>query len=225
MKTIIVEQPLATLIVHGVEQYLPSEFNYLLRTEKMVLVAAGFDKPAYNSLPQDIQDKYNRSQELNVLTDYDKLPTKKFIGFIRVNNGHIIDAKTLTTPQKLPSAVKPYNTLFEFDIQTNQTIYRAIAEYDRTLERGNKREKYDESSPAVFSSDDKDLKIQKTDSNIADITPKATTDDEAKKIATIIGVIVTIGLLIGLLVIGDGNILMAIGSLVFVFFLVFNYFR
>lgn len=225
MKTIIVEQPLATLIVHGVEQYLPPVFNYLLRTEKIVLVAAGFDKPAFNTLPIDLQDKYNRCQELNVNIDYEKIPTKKIIGYIRVNNGQIIDAKPLTTPQKIPSAVKPYNTLFEFDIQTNQTIFGAISDYESSSEKNHEIEDKKVSNPVVFTTDEKDWEFQNKDISYVGMTPNVTTDNEAKKIATVLGVIVAIGIIIGLLIIGDGNMLMAIGGLVFVISLVFNYFR
>ena len=102
MTTIIIEQPLATLIVYGKIQNVPDDFKGELLNEENVLVAAGLK--SYNSKQEldDILNKYGIT-DTEDLPDLRFLPQVSFIGFARVVNGKIIYAEPMTEPVVLPS--------------------------------------------------------------------------------------------------------------------------
>ena len=253
MKTIIVDQPLATLIAYGIEKDLPDDFSsligyvdYIGNKVDMLLIASGNNKPDFDSLPQYTKEEYLHYIDIKNLPKYETLPINKFVGIAKIEKGNIIDVMVLPTHQKLPSSVKPHNTFFEFDPTSNQVIFKALAEFEMKKKneqkelRANLQRRIEEKKELEKELLNKEIKIeqlkeatqlnetapplQETEPNPSNSNQKEQTESDVN-IGAIIGVIIAIVVIVALIVIGGGNIILSIGMICFLIVTILGYFR
>lgn len=136
MKTIIIDQPQASLITSGIEKDTPTVFSEIFRyldyignEVDFVLITSSETLPPFDSLPTYLKEEYTSYKDIKGLPDYDKLPLGRFVGIAKIEKGRIADIVALQTTQKLPTTVKPHNTLFDFDPKSNQVIFQALDEF------------------------------------------------------------------------------------------------
>ena len=253
MKTIIVDQPLATLIAYGAERDLPNEFSsliayvdYLGNRVEMLLIASSNNKPDFDTLPQEIKEEYLHYKDIKNLPEYETLPINKFIGIAKIEKGNIMDVMTLPTPQKLPSSVKPHNTFFEFEPSSNQVIFQALTEFEmkkkneeeeirvelqRRIEEKKKLEKELLNKEKEIEQLKEATQLNETTSSLQEKEPIPLNINENNQtksdinIGAIIGVIIAIAVIVFLIVIGGGNIILSIGMICFLFVTILGYFR
>lgn len=221
MKTIIVVQPLATLIAYGVKKDLPIEYSsligyvdYIGNKVDMILIASSNTKPDFVSLSQDIKEEYLHYKDIKNLPDYEKLPINKFIGIAKIEKDNIMDVMTLPTPQKLPGSVKPHTTFFEFEPISNQVIFQALIEFEKKKPYKNE---------ALYSNTNKQIE----ENNKLD--DKSPTKDRNNKTDVRWGLIIAVilgGVLLGLLLgfYGD-KIIWGLLGILFIISVIFRYFR
>ena len=246
MQTIIIDQPLATLIVYGLEENVPPLFKGMLKSEEEVIVASSSKKPTPGSILPKIKDKYVFYRKAIGLPDYDKLPIYKFVGYVKVNNGKIESSCVLPNPVALPKDVMPYRNMFDFDIDSNRSIKnmlnnprllkddngdieRAKIEWEKVLEekelakkplRPDNRLSYGE-KPTIQPVSELNIQdgLSTTEKN-TNVPP----EDNIKTIAAVIGMIVFL-VIIAIIITKDVNIFIYIGAFIWLLFYIIGYFR
>ena len=246
MQTIIIDQPLATLIVYGLEQNVPPLFKDMLKSEEEVIVASSSKKPTPGSILPKIKDKYVFYRKAIGLPDYDKLPINKFVGYVKVNNGKIESSCVLPNPVALPKDVMPYRNMFDLDINSNRSIKSMLnnpnpikndngviesakKEWEKVLEekelakkpqRPDIRLSYGE-RPTIQPNSEPNTQdsISTTEKN-TNVPP----EDNTKTIAAVIGMIVFL-VIIAIIITKDVNIFIYIGAFIWLLFYIIGYFR
>lgn len=246
MKTIIVDQPLATLIAYGIERDLPTIFSSLIGYVDYIgdkvdtlLIASSNNKPVFDTLPLETKEKYLHFNEIKNLPEYVTLPINKFIGIAKIGNGIILDTVVLPTPQKIPSTVKPYNTFFDFEPNSNQVIFHALTE----LEMKNKKieelqtelqRRIEEKKKLEQDLLNKEIEIahlKEATGIIQEDKPTKPNKEQGNhpktkiNVGAVIGIIVAIAVIVLLFVIGGGNLILGFGILLFLCSTIFVYFR
>ena len=219
MKTIIIDQPQASLITSGIEKDTPSVFSEIFRyldcignEVDFVLIASSETLPPFDSLPIYLKEEYTSYKDIKGLPDYDKLPLGRFVGIAKIEKGRIVDIMAFQTTQKLPNTIKPHNTLFDFDPKSNQVIFQALDEF-KTRE-----------IKVPLSTSANTILIEE-DEPIQEPKPINKSSNKDINIGAVIGVIVAIAVIVLLMIIGGGNIIMGIGLVGFMFVLIVGYFR
>ena len=246
MQTIIIDQPLATLIVYGLEENVPPLFKDMLMREEEVIVASSSKKPSPGSILPKIKDKYVFYRKAIGLPDYEKLPINKFVGYVKVSNGKIESSCVLPNPVALPKDVMPYRNMFDFDINSNRSIKsmlnnpclpndnngdieRAKKEWEKVLEL-NELEKKPQRPDIRLSYGEKPIIQPVSEQNTQDdfSTPEKKSivpmEDNSKTIASIIGIIAFL-VIVAIIITKEVNILIFIGAFIWVLFYIISYFR
>lgn len=245
MQTIIIDQPLATLIVYGLEENVPSIFKDMLMSEE-VIVASTSRRPTPGSILPEIKDKYVFYRKTIGLPDYDKLPINKFVGYAKVNNGKIESSRVLPNPVALPKDVMPYRNMFDFDIDSNRSIKAILnnpcqlkdingviewakKEWEKVLEekelarkpqRPDIRLSYGE-KPIIHPASEPHTQDGTSTTNNNSNIP---VENNSKTIAAIIGMIVFI-VIITIIITKEINIIIYIGVLIWLLSYIIGYFR
>lgn len=192
MTTIIVEQPLATLIIYGKIKEVPENINRNLLKEENVLVAAGLKSYKEISELESILDNLGITNK-DDLPDLRFLPELHFLGFARIVDGLFVDVEPMSEPVALPGYIHAWEKVVDYNLNNYQILkfleniqYKNEEDLDKLVEEKKRlQENYQrqlcEIDQKITEKAQKISRIKEKDSDSAKTTVKSDNNIQAEE--------------------------------------------